>query len=62
MTNQNAETFTVADLVKRWQVHEVTLRRMLERGELPAFKLGRSWRITAATVAAVEQNELPLFK
>ena len=53
-------TYTVSDLVKRWQVHEVTLRRMLERGELPGFKIGHQWRITAATVAAYENNALPI--
>jgi len=53
-------TYTVADLAKRWQVHEVTLRRMLESGKLPGFKIGRSWRITAATVAAYEANALPI--
>ena len=53
-------TYTVADLVKRWQLHEVTLRRMLEHGRLPGFKVGGTWRVTEATVMAVESNTLTL--
>ncbi len=56
------QSYTIPDLVARWQIHEVTLRRMLERGELPGFKLRRRWRVTAATVAAVETNRIQLFK
>lgn len=52
-------TYTVADLAKRWHVHEITLRRKLEDGRLPGFKIGNAWRITAAVVDAVEQNTLP---
>lgn len=54
------DTYTVAKLAKRWHVHEITLRRKLETGKLPGFKIGNAWRITAAVVAAVEQNTLPI--
>ena len=57
MTNQ---TFTVSDLAQRWQLHEVTLRRLLETGEIPGFKVGHQWRITAAVVEAIETSTLPI--
>ena len=53
------EHFTVPELAKRWKVHPITVYRMLERKELPGFKVGKKgWRISAATVAAYE-NTLP---
>ena len=55
-----SQTFTPADLAERWNVHVITVRKMLESGKLPGFKIGRSWRITAAVVAAFEQNTLPI--
>ena len=58
MSNQT-ETLTVTELAKRWKVHTVTVYRMLERRELPAFKVGKSWRISVPTVEAYEQTTLP---
>ena len=54
------DTYTPADLAERWHIHIITVRRMLENGKLPGFKIGNAWRITAAVVAAVEQNTLPI--
>jgi excisionase family DNA binding protein len=55
-----SQIFTVADLANRWQLSKLTIYRMLERGDLPGFKLGNSWRITEAVVEAVESNTLPI--
>ena len=49
------QTYTVPELAKRWKVHTVTIYRMLERRELPGFKIGKAWRIAAATVTAFEE-------
>ena len=54
MSNQG-DIYTVPELAERWKVHTVTIYRMLERRELPGFKLGKAWRISAATVTAYEQ-------
>lgn len=54
-----ADTYTPADLAERWHVHIITIRRMLERGTLPGFKVGNAWRVTAAVVDAYEANTLP---
>lgn len=56
----NTATFTVADLANRWQLSKLTIYRMLERGVIPGFKAGGSWRITEAVVQAVENNTLPI--
>ena len=55
-----SQTFTVADLANRWQLSKLTIYRMLERGDLPGFKLKGLWRITEAVVQAVENNTLPI--
>lgn len=53
------EPFTVPELAERWKVHPITVYRLLEKRELPGFKIGKAWRISAATVEAYEQNTLP---
>jgi excisionase family DNA binding protein len=55
-----SQIFTVADLAHRWHLSKLTIYRMLERGDLPGFKLGNSWRITEAVVEAVENSTLPI--
>ena len=49
------DTYTVPELARRWKVHTVTIYRMLERRELPGFKIGKAWRVSADTVTAYEQ-------
>jgi excisionase family DNA binding protein len=36
---------TIAQVAKFLGLHELTVRRLARDGELPAFKLGRQWRI-----------------
>ena len=55
----NTPALTVPELAERWKVHPVTVYRMLERRELPGFKIGRAWRISESTVRAYEQLTLP---
>ena len=38
------EVMTVRDLAAYLQVHASTIYRLLKRGQLPAFKVGRDWR------------------
>lgn len=42
----------VADVATRCQVDALTVRRWIDRGELPAYKIGREWRIEPAAVDA----------
>jgi excisionase family DNA binding protein len=37
--------FTLQQVAERLQVSEMTVRRWVRRGELPAIKLGQQWRI-----------------
>ena len=54
------KTYTVPELADHWKVSPFTVYRLLERRELPGFKIGKVWRISAATVTAYEQLNLPV--
>ena len=38
--------YTVKDIAIKLKVCERTIQNLIKRGELPAHKLGRIWRIT----------------
>ena len=38
--------FTIAEVADRLRVNQKTIRRWIDAKELPAFKLGRQWRIS----------------
>ena len=44
---ERLKAFTVAQVAKRLQVETGTVRRLIERGELRARKIGRAWRVPA---------------
>lgn len=39
------QAFTLQEVAEREQVSEATIRRMCQRGEIPAYKVRRRWRI-----------------
>ena len=39
------DMLTIAEVAKYLKLHELTVRRLAREGELPAFKVGRQWRI-----------------
>ena len=40
-----ARLLTIREVASYCQVDEKTIRRWIEAGNLPAFKLGRQWRV-----------------
>jgi len=46
--------FTVAELAEKWNCHRRTVRRLIDRGELNAFTLGRDFRVSADAVRRFE--------
>lgn len=46
--------YTVADLAARWQCGESTVRKLINRGELDAFRIGTLIRISADEVEKYE--------
>ena len=45
LLNEMPDMLTIADVAKYLRLHELTVRRLAREGELPAFKIGRQWRI-----------------
>ena len=39
------EYLTIKEVAKRMRVNERTVYRMAKKGQIPAFKFGKSWRI-----------------
>jgi excisionase family DNA binding protein len=39
------DMMTIAEVARYLKLHELTVRRLAREGELPAFKVGRQWRI-----------------
>lgn len=56
MTTTDDTAYTVAELSQRWNCHQRTVRRLIDNRELPAFRLGRDWRVKPE---AVQQFEAP---
>lgn len=44
------EIYTISQTAKYLKVSDKTVRRLIERNELPASKVGRSWRITVEDI------------
>lgn len=47
--------YTVKQIAERWQCSEKTVRRLIERGELIAHRLGGRHRISEADLTAYER-------
>lgn len=53
----NERTLTIKELAKYLNVTERTIYNLLERGELPGFKVGANWRFRKEEINKwIEQN------
>ncbi len=44
MAEEN-EIMTISQVAKYLQISEITTYRLVQEGKIPAFKVGRSWRV-----------------
>ena len=42
------EIMTIEEVARYLSLHELTVRRLAREGEIPAFKIGRQWRVKKA--------------
>ncbi|MGC8827383.1 MAG: excisionase family DNA-binding protein, partial [Anaerolineae bacterium] len=42
------EIMTIEEVARYLSLHELTVRRLARDGEIPAFKIGRQWRVKKA--------------
>jgi excisionase family DNA binding protein len=47
---RRAGTFTVAEVAARMQVSKMTVYRLVHAGDLPAVRVGRSFRVSRSAV------------
>jgi len=47
MKTKQTEYLTIDEAAKRLKLAKITIYRMARRGELPAIKLGKAWRISS---------------
>ena len=50
---ESARFFTVAEVAELMRVSKMTVYRMVNAGELPAIRFGRSYRVPEAAVEAL---------
>lgn len=48
--------FTIAQIAERWQCSEKKVRRLIDRGGLPAHKFGALWRISVIDLSDYERR------
>ncbi len=46
MKERQAELMTVQEVAAYLRVHPMTVYRLIQRGELPAIRVGRGWRLS----------------
>ena len=47
--------YSIAKIADRWDCSQQHVRKLIERGELPAFRIGRLFRVNASAVRAYEK-------
>ena len=60
MTETNAPLtpmMTIDELADYLRLHALTIRHLASRGEVPAFKVGRQWRVKRALLDAWLEQE-----
>ena len=45
MNNQQSEIMTLTEVAEYLHCHKITVYRMVQSGEIPAFQVGSSWRL-----------------
>lgn len=50
------ELYTVEEVAKRWRVSKMTVYRLVHKGELPAMKVGSSFRVYKWAVQQYERE------
>lgn len=52
------EYLTIEEVAKRLRVNKRTVYRLAIKGQIPAFKFGKSWRISAAKLEKFIEGNL----
>lgn len=58
MNNQKEEYLTIAEVAKRLKMSTITAYRMARKGQLPAVKFGKVWRISSLKLLELFESKL----
>ena len=59
-TNNADSMMTVEEVAEYLSLHPLTVRRLARDGEIPAFKVGRQWRVKRVLLERwIEERSLP---
>ena len=53
----NKEYITLREFCERIQISSSTAYRMIRNGQLPAYKVGRNYRVTLSVIADLEKSK-----
>ena len=52
------EYLTIQEVAKRLRVNKRTVYRLANKGQIPAFKFGKAWRISSAKLEKLFEGDL----
>ena len=52
------EYLTIKEVAKRMRVNKRTVYRMAKKGGIPAFKFGKSWRISSVKLGKLFERDI----
>jgi len=55
---KNEEYLTIGEAAKKLKLAKITIYRMARRGQLPAVKLGRTWRISNTKLQQLFEKDI----
>ncbi len=57
MNKDKDEYLTAEEVAKQLKINQITVYRMIKRGEIPATKFGKIWRVSSKQLAKLfEKN------
>ena len=51
------EYLTASEVAKKLKLNQITVYRMINRGEIPAVKFGKVWRISSKKLSEIFENK-----
>jgi excisionase family DNA binding protein len=59
--SQDVEVLTVDDVAEYLRVHPMTVYRLVAKGVLHSFKVGRFWRFLRSDIVELTKKNAPVF-
>ncbi|HLC51642.1 MAG TPA: helix-turn-helix domain-containing protein [Candidatus Nanoarchaeia archaeon] len=58
MNNQKEEYLTIEEVAEKLKMSTITVYRMARKGQLPAVKFGKVWRISSLKLSELFESKL----